>query len=142
LDDTLTLDYTITGAWTMEYKVGGEWRPYTGVISPYGYTGVDFRVTVAGGATQGVITTLSAILDAPDIVERFADVALAAGGTRLAIARTYRAIKVVNVTLQNVGTPVTVKILDKSASLGPLIRAYDSGGTGVTATIDATIQGY
>ena len=95
--------------------------------------------------TAATLATADNSADA-DITEIYSlagnDLALASGGTRLPITRTYRAIKVVNITLQAVGTATTVKILDKDASLGPLIRAYDSGGTGVTATVDVIIQGY
>lgn len=88
---------------------------------------------------QDIITRL----DVEDIQERLGDVVIASGGTRLPIVRTYREIVVVNLTLQDdAGTASAIKIIDKDASLGPLVQAFDDSGTAVSATIDALIQGF
>jgi hypothetical protein len=101
------------------------------------------RVRTGQGAVQGVVSDITAVIDAPDIVETFDDVAIDAAGTRLPITRNYQVIKNVQVTLQNdAGTAVTATIEDKSATLGPLIKARDSSQVAVTATVDATVQGY
>lgn len=93
--------------------------------------------------TAPVIQDIITRLDVGDIEERLGDVVLAAGGTRLPIVRDYREIVVVNLTLQDDGgTATRIKIIDKDATLGPLVQAFDDTGTGVSATIDALIQGY
>jgi hypothetical protein len=49
----------------------------------------------------------------------------------------------VQITLQSDGgTAVLVHIVDKNATLGPLIRCLNSAGAQVTGKVDAVIQGY
>ena len=94
-------------------------------------------------ATQGRIAVLKILLDVPDISEALANVALAAGGSRLALTKTYRAIKTVNLTLQaDGGSARSLEVIDKDAALGPMCRGFDSSHTGVTAHTDAIVQGY
>lgn len=100
------------------------------------------RVEVDGGAVRPRITALLAVLDAAPVTEVLADVALAAGGTRLPIARSYAAISAVVATLQAGTGARTLKVLDKDPALGPLLQAYDAAGDGVAASVDATIHGY
>jgi hypothetical protein len=76
------------------------------------------------------------------IDEAFADILIAAGGTRLPIAQAYRGIGAVTVTLQGGTAALSAKIIDKNPSLGPLLQCFDSTGTGVAATVDAVITGY
>lgn len=127
---------------------------------PPNYTGNKLAFPGQVAAEEGVYTFLLAIpqqqattapiiqdiitrLDVGDIEERLGDVVLAAGGTRLPITKGYREIVVVNLTLQDDGgTATRIKIIDKDATLGPLVQAFDDTGTGVSATIDALIQGY
>lgn len=45
-------------------------------------------------------------------------------------------------TLQGGSTAMKLEIGDYSATLGPLIYAKNSAETGVSANIDAVIQGY
>lgn len=72
---------------------------------------------------------------------RLNDVAIAAGGTRLAsIAGQFAVIKNVQVTLQD-RTADQIYVVDKNAALGPLIQAK-AGGVGVSAVIDVTLQGH
>ncbi len=101
-----------------------------------------FRVTTGNSPTQGKISGLTPTIDVPDIEERLDDVVLAAGGTRLPIAKTYSVIKNVALTLQDDGgTATRVRVLDKNPSLGPLVQA-DASGTPTTAKVDVIIQGY
>lgn len=105
----------------------------------------EFQV-LAGSAVlpiQPRISALKAVLDVPDIVERFNNISTASGGTRLSITKTYRVIKNVALTLQDDGGAArTVIAMDKSTALGPLVKCLNSAGAGTTGLIDATIQGY
>ena len=117
----------------------GEWAPWPGALeNPPAFL---LRVVIPGGAVRGAIRRLRAVLDAPRIVESLADIGIAAAGTRLPIQRTYRAISTVQVTVQG-GAARSVAVEDKDSVLGPLVRTFDTSGTAVTATIDATITGY
>jgi len=121
-------------AWSSE-----PWEPWTGDMPARPGTW-RFRVTTGFGSTQGRIVSMIPTLDGADITEVLPAVSLDPAGTRLPVANAYRAIKVVNCTLLG-GTATTVRALDKDAS-GPLVRADDSSGDGIAATINATIQGY
>lgn len=101
-----------------------------------------FRVTTGNSFTRGKISALTPTIDAPDIEERFNDLVIASGGTRLPLTKLYSVIKTVNLTLQaDGGTATRVRVTDKNQTLGPLIEA-DANGTPTTAKIDALIQGY
>lgn len=119
------------------------WRAWPGRIDGIGHQLYQFRITVLGGTTQGQITKLDLNVDVPDKEESFGDVTLAAGGTRLPITKSYRTITVVSPTLVNDGgAAVTLKVMDKDATNGPLVQAFDDTGAGTPAIIDATVQGY
>jgi hypothetical protein len=102
----------------------------------------DLRFTVPAGNVQGKITDLQFVLDVPDIEETLTDVAIASGGTRLPITKTYRQIVSVQLTLQDTGTAVALRRADLDATIGPLIKALDAAGAATTATIDAVVKGY
>ncbi|MDG5498976.1 phage tail protein [Marinobacter sp. BGYM27] len=94
------------------------------------------------GSTPPRITDIIVRLDAEDIEEDFNDIAIAVGGTRLPITKTYRAIKNVMLTLQfDGGSAKSVFVMDRDSELGPLIEAFD-GPTSVTGNINAKIKGY
>lgn len=119
-----------------------DWQPWPGSITVQASM-YDFRVTVAQGSTQGVVSAFNLIVDVPDVSESLADVAISAAGTRLAITEAYESIRVVSLTLQaDGGSAITVKVEDKDAALGPLVKAYNSAGTAVDGTVDALVQGY
>lgn len=123
--------------WTIE-----AWQSWPGAVvaEPAGY---EFSVTTSASATRGRIAALTFQLDVEDITEEFFNVALAAGGTRLAITRTYRAIKGVHLTMQHDGgTARRLEVMDKNATLGPLCQGFDAANAGAAAHADATIQGY
>ena len=169
--DRIVLESVMEGNWSLEYRpgtdapylpVGGDlylpngselylpsnytedFIPWPGTVELADETPVyQIRVKTAAGSVRGRVTAFKAIQDAPDISEFFEDTALGAGGTRLAPVKSYRAIKVVNVTLQDDGgSAETVRVFDKDAALGPLVQAFNGSDVGVAATIDAVIQGY
>jgi hypothetical protein len=103
----------------------------------------NFKFGIAQGFTRGVISELNFKVDALDITETLADVAIDSGGTRLSLTKTYSVIKSVNLTLQDDGgTAATVKVMDKNATTGPLIQGYDSSDSATGCNVDATIIGY
>ena len=118
----------------------GAWMGWPGSLQDVQGDTIRFRVSAQGGATRPTFTTLSAILDVPDIVEQISDAPIAAAGSRLPILRTYRTIKHVQLTLQGT-TGRTVRVLDKSTA-GPLVQALDAAGAGTSAVMDATVQGF
>ena len=118
------------------------WQSWPGAIAAEAMTYL-FRVATSAGATRGRISALDLRLDVPDLQETLANVALASGGTRLALTRSYRAIKTVNLTLQaDGGAARSLEVIDKDAALGPMCRGFDSTHTGTSAHADAIVQGY
>jgi hypothetical protein len=59
----------------------------------------DLRITAGQAQTQGKITGLTATLDAPDISETLANVAISSGGTRLSPTKSYGTVKSVQLTV-------------------------------------------
>jgi hypothetical protein len=100
-----------------------------------------FKLVGDSGEQQAEVTTFQAIIDVDDETETFVNKALLAGGSRIALTKTYRSIRVVNGNLRSGSTAVRVEIQDFNNTLGPLVQAFNSAGTGVAATIDGTIQG-
>ncbi len=145
---SITIDVAQIGSFDFELSYippgySGGYLAFPGSINAVAGTHT-FRIVIpAQTASQppeaeDVITNL----DVPDINESLNDVSISASGTRLPIAKTYRVIKNVSLTLQDDGgTATTAKVLDKDATNGPLVETLD-GGTGVSGTIDARIQGY
>lgn len=163
----MTLEYTITGETDIEfrnpfpfpmysgndslpmytddadpmYTENEDWQGYAGPISA-SHDLYQFRTTTAGGSTQGVISELKINIDAEDIVEKFNDVEIASGGTRLSITKTYRQILNVTYGLQDDGgTAIAVKTVDKDPSSGPLVNCKDSSNSSVAGLVDAQIRG-
>lgn len=123
------------------YSPAGAWAIWPGSINTEAGE-YQWRVSTTGGVLQSILSAFTVSVDVPDKVLRVNDFVLAPAGSRLtdAIGEFY-SIQNVQLTLQS-GTAVTVEISDKSATLGPLVIARNSAGTGVAATIDAFIQGY
>ncbi len=128
---------------TLMWSAKGGYIAWPGELTPISNLSYDFKVTIASGTTQGAIDQLSLIFDVEDIEESFSNLAISSGGTRLPLTKTYRSILVVNVTLNlDAGTAVYTKTLDKHATLGPLIQAYDITETATSASVDVIVQGY
>ncbi len=171
-DGALKIDTTVTGGYTLDYRICtsgtfwgadgdpfwgaddalfwdadtiGEWLSFPGQLGPFETTAdsYQFRLTTLSGTTQGVVSQFDIVIDVPDIVEVFDDVAISSGSTRLPITKTYRAIKAVNVTVQTDGNGgVTARIIDKDETLGPDIEVLNASGTAVNGLVDAVVQGY
>lgn len=124
--------------------VFGDWVVWPGSIQAELAT-YEFQFTLNTSTLpiQSRISALQIQLDVPDIVERFDNVVTVSGGTRLALTKTYRSIENIALTLQDDGGDArTVLAMDKSATLGPLVKCLNSAGAGTSGLIDATIQGY
>lgn len=106
----------------------------------------DIKLTIFGGKTRGVITEFDVIIDVPDIVENIQDLEIttAGDGLRIPITKTYSAIKIVDVIIQDDGsaTAVGYRVIDKNPSLGPLVKLVDSSGAYTTGDFDVNIIGY
>lgn len=101
-----------------------------------------FRVTIGAGATQGQITALKLIVDAPDIVEYLEDVPISAAGTPIPYTKNFSYIKTITATLQvNASGAETIEI-DKTNNLAPSAKAYNSSHVAVSgATADFIVKG-
>ena len=120
----------------------GTWVPWPGAIEgatrqPYG-----LRISTPAGQYRGVVRGLSAVLDVADVAETIADAAIPAGGARLALAGTYRAIKAVGLTLQDDGGTARSAQLGDRSTAGPLVICRDAAGAPAAGTVTATVQGY
>jgi hypothetical protein len=118
-------------------------RPWPGAIEANADELIRFRIASAGGDERAIVSAFTVVFDAPDIQEMFEDLEIPGEGARLPLHKSYRRIKTVNLTLQDDGgSSATLKVLDKDAIEGPLVRAFDAAGLGTAATIDAIVQGY
>lgn len=119
------------------------WQIWPGALTIGGQQPVNFRLTLGGGDMQARVVALTTILDVPDVIEDFNDFVVAPGGSRLPLAKQYREILNVKLTLQaDGGTGRGVQFLDKDAINGPLVQVINSSGTSVAGMLDATVQGY
>ena len=120
----------------------GAFRSWPGRLKPVSRQRYEIRAVVGADAIQGKVRAFAVVADLPDQEERFDDVAIGAGGTRLPITKSYREIKNVSLTLQQVPglTATSAFISDKDASLGPLIICANGDGS-TAGVVDAIIQG-
>ncbi|MDB5990674.1 MAG: hypothetical protein JWQ10_2077, partial [Herbaspirillum sp.] len=124
------------------YGPDGVYQPWPGQITAKNLQ-YQFRFSTGQGATQGTIDTCKETIDVPDVSEILNDIVIAAAGTRLPITKHYSFIKNIQLTLQaDGGTARAPIIIDKNATLGPLIKCVDASGTFVQGLIDAVPQGY
>lgn len=115
---------------------------WPGSITVYPDSMFDFRITAGQAQTQGKITGLTVTLDAPDIAETLANVAISSGGTRLAPTKSYGTVKSVHLTVvSDGGSAVSGKQEDTQAT-GPLVKSYDGTGVAVNGHVNARIEGY
>jgi len=124
------------------YGAPGGWTPWPGQIVAANDV-YQFRVTIGAGVEQGVIESLILTIDAPDIEESLADVAISSLGTAIPFSKPFSVIKVINATLQTNGSGAITVETDKTVPLVPVIRAFNAAHTAVSgATADIVIRGY
>lgn len=120
-----------------------DYRAWPGKSAALKRERVYFRVTAAGGPIRPILSKFTVRQDVPDVIERFNDVAIGSGGTRLSLTESFTRILNISLTLQDDGgDAVSAKYIDKDASLGPLVKCFDTDNLAVTGNIDATVQGY
>ncbi|SCX94459.1 hypothetical protein SAMN05216420_101407 [Nitrosospira sp. Nl5] len=116
--------------------------PWPGQISAKN-ADYQFRITVGSGDAQGKISGLTVTIDAPDIVESIADLAISSSGTAIPYTKDFTSIKTVNAQLQANGSGAVTVEIDKTSPLAPTIKAYNASHIAVSgATADLFIQGY
>lgn len=123
------------------YSNDGDFVPWPGQVTtqPGLY---QFRFKSGQGDEQGRIGICRVVVDVPDVVERFDDVAVPAGGVRLPLTQDWHQIENIQLTLQSDGgAAVQAKWVDKNAVLGPLIICVNSAGASVAGNVDAVLQG-
>lgn len=120
----------------------GPWLPWPGVL-PASNDAFQFRLTLGAGATQGVIETVSLVVDAPSIRESVADLVLAIGGTVIPHTKPFTRIVNVQATLQAGGSGARTIETDKGSNLLPVAKALNSAGVAVAgASADFILEGY
>lgn len=118
------------------------WAPWPGALEVVAGEYIELRVITSSGPTQGVITTLTPYLDVPTVEDYIDNAVVASAGTRLSLAKTFRVVKNIQLTVQqDGGSAVTARWVDKLAT-GPLVQALDISGNPVPATVDAYLKGY
>lgn len=165
----MTIETTVTGSpWALEYRensaalwwsadastlrwgtdsgalmwVTPDWLTWPGSLL-VGNTLIDLRITTGQGTTQGVISTLTVTVDAPDVVEDLNDVVIGGAGTRLVLTKDFSVVKTIQITVQNDGgSAITARIEDKNVALGPLVQTLDAAGSATSGLVDARVQGY
>lgn len=125
------------------YDGPGSWIPWPGQIVSANDV-YEFLLVIGAGATQGVVSALSIIIDAPDIVETFNDVTVSAAGTVIPYTKAFTVISAISgLTLQANGSGAETVEVDKTSNLAPSLKAYNSSHTAVSgAKVDGTLQGY
>lgn len=169
----MTIDYTATGsAIKIEYRRTGPSAMYSGDDSrpmyalddttPMYLAAPDFvpwpgsasalnepyqwRVTLGGGATQGVLDAFSVTVDVPDKPPlKVIGMAVSSGGSRVTQAAGYftYAMQSIQITVQGGGTAISADYSDATnLASGPLVYARDASGSAVNGTVSVTIEGY
>lgn len=124
------------------WPTGYIYRAWPGAIAAEAKA-YEFRVEIDAGNTQGIISALRVIVDPPDLIEKINSQAIDSAGTRLAITKTFRAIKAVNLTLEDDGGDArTARVLDRDETLGPLVKCYDASFVAADGVVDAVVIGY
>jgi hypothetical protein len=124
------------------YGPPGDWLPWPGQIVAANDV-YQFRVIIGAGVTQGILQSMVLVIDAPDINESLANVAVSSSGTAIPFTKPFTVIKGVQATLQANGSGAVTVEIDKSVAIAPVIRAFNSSHVAVSgATADILLQGY
>lgn len=119
------------------------WTIWPGGLEMTSTESIAFKISMSGGAGLDTISTLSAVLDVPDITVSLNDVSVGALGARLPLGQAVHLVKNVQVTLQSAaGNAMTAIVSDKQNPLGPYVQVFDKNLSAVTGVVDAVIQAY
>lgn len=102
---------------------------------------ITIKIVFDGGDKQGIIHSLKATIDAPDVSELLSNVKISEEGTRLVPTKGFKVINKVFVTLLGGTEAISAKVIDMNTR-GPMIQCFDSNGNATKATINADIRGY
>jgi predicted phage tail protein len=96
------------------------------------------------GESPGAITGICFELDYPDVIESQNDVAISSSGagTAIPLTKPFRAVKSVQVTLQDTGTGAINAIVLSKTTSSVTVKCVNSSGTAVAGLIDITVVGY
>jgi len=118
------------------------WQAWPGAIVAE-FVEYQWRVESGAGPVEGSLSDFTVSVDVPDKLLKLDNVSISSSGTRLTGAiGQFNSIQNIQLTLQGSTTAMKVEVIDKSLSLGPLVIAKDASNTGVSAIIDALIQGF
>jgi hypothetical protein len=94
--------------------------------------------------TPASINNICFDLDYPDVVESRNDIAVSSSisGTAIPLLKTFRAIKSVQLTLQDVGTGAINSIVLAKTTSSVTVKCVNSAGAAVAGLIDMTVVGY
>lgn len=124
------------------YDGPGAWQPWPGQLIAENDV-YQFRVTIGAGVDRGILQQMVLTIDAPDMEEAIADLAISSGGTAIPYTKNFTAIRTVQATLQANGTGAETVWVDKSNPLAPKIFAFNAAHVAVSgATADITLKGY
>ncbi|WP_316978057.1 TipJ family phage tail tip protein [Shumkonia mesophila] len=121
----------------------GAWRPWPGSMDLAAQS-YQFRASVAGGPARGRIRGLAAVADVIDVEEHFLNFAVAAGGTRLPLAKSYRhgVVDVGLTLLGDGGAAVSARAVIDGLAPGPLIECTSIAGALIAGHVNAHPKGY
>ena len=96
------------------------------------------------GESPGAIFGICFELDYPDVIESQNDVAISSSGagTAIPLTKPFRAVKSVQVTLQDTGTGAINAIVLSKTTSSVTVKCVNSSGTAVAGLIDITVVGY
>ena len=118
-----------------------KWYPLPTILQRVQDRYYSFRVSLRDSDNIAQIQQCKLIIDVPDKREEVTT-SVSAAGTRLPIAKGYRAVKYVYLSLvDDGGNAVTCRYMDKSTA-GPMVRCYDLAGNPCAGTVDAIVVGY
>lgn len=124
------------------FGTAGPWTPWPGQLSVANDV-YQFRVTLGASGAQAKLKELVLTIDAPDIEERFEDLAVPATGLVIPYTKNFTSISNVQITLQKGGSAAVTAESDKSIPLAPKVWAYNSAHVAVAgATVDVILKGY
>ena len=119
----------------------GSWASFT----PGSYRGRFFQVRVTLSATSATyrawLTRLAIIVDVPDRVENFADVAVPAEGATITFPTPFVGVSTVQVTLQSGAIGDTYRVTDKTTT-SVRVQVFNSAGTAKAVLVDVDVYGY
>lgn len=127
------------------YGASGAWTTWPGALAVKRMQGIIFRVSIAGGNTQGTVTAFTPYFSMPSVRQTFGSTAITAGGTRLAPSAgspaytSWVQINTVQATpIADGGGAISGQVLELNGLLGPVIQLVNSAGTSVngSATLD------